>query len=133
MRRHLLALVFVVLLMAGCGSRSGGISEVASDDLRVRVESLRGATAAGDRAAAENLLAELRQRVAVLRSEGELSGSAARRILDAAAVVEVELAAMPTTTTTAPPPPTTQRSDDDDDDGGDGDRRGKGRGRKGDD
>lgn len=118
----MLAAAVMAVALAGCGSPSPGISEDAAAQLELRVEAVRNAAAARDRAGAEAALADLRRSVEALRSGDEINSDRATEILDAAATVEARLQSIPTTTTTTTtlPPPT--RDEDEDD------NRGRGRG-----
>jgi hypothetical protein len=105
MTRRLGALLLLLLILVGCGQEGAGIGQRASAALDPQVQQVRAAATRGDRAGAERELAELRQTVADLRAQEELSESAAARVLTAAAEVEARLeAALPPATQVAPPP-----------------------------
>ena len=87
----------LLLLLVGCGQEGAGIGESASAALAPQVQQVRAAATSGDRAGAARELAELRQMVTDLRQRGELSESAAARVLAAAAEVEARLGAGITT------------------------------------
>lgn len=91
MRRLGLLLLLPLLLLVGCGQEVAGIGESASAALDPHVQQVRAAATSGDHAGAVQELAELRQTVAELRQRGELSESAAARVLAAAAEVEAQL------------------------------------------
>ena len=96
----------LLLLLVGCGQEGSGIGQSASAVLNPQVQQVRAAATGGDRAGAARELAELRQTVADLRQRGELSESAAARVLAAAAEVEARLeAGMTPTTQVAPTTP----------------------------
>lgn len=98
--------LLVVLLLVGCGQEGTGIGQSASAALDPQVQQVRAAATSGDRAGAARELAELRQTVADLRQRGELSESAAARVLAAAADVEARLeAGITPATQVAPTPP----------------------------
>jgi predicted component of type VI protein secretion system len=129
MRRVLLATAMVAaglasVALAGCGSPSPGITEAASTQLELRVQSVRNAAEARDRALAEARLAELRRSVADFRARDEISKDRADKVLAAAVSVETRLQAIPTTTTTTTTTPPTTRDQDED-------RPGKDKGGKG--
>jgi predicted small lipoprotein YifL len=95
--RHRVASVVVLLLaisLVGCG-RESGVGQQASDKLTPGVQAIRAAAASGDREAATEKLAELRQTVAELRAAGQLSEAGAAKVLAATTDVEVQLAALP--------------------------------------
>lgn len=106
MRRRL---VFVLLLLVGCGQEGAGIGQRASAALDPHVQQVRAAATSGDRAGAARQLAELRQTVAELRQRGELSEPAAARVLAAAAEVEARLGAVATPATQVVPTISGQR------------------------
>ena len=93
MRRLGILLVLLPVLLAGCGQDGAGIGQSASAALDPQVQQVRDAATSGDHAGAARELAELRQMVADLRQQGELSESAAARVLAAAAEVEARLEA----------------------------------------
>lgn len=107
MKRATAVAVLMVGLVACGGTGSRAVSPSASVTLRADVQQIRVAAAAGDPTAATTKLAELRTRVATLRSEGQLSHAGAQRILAAANGVEQHLTLIATTTTTTAPPDTT--------------------------
>ena len=92
----------LLLLLVGCGQEGAGIGQSASAALDPQVQQVRAAATNGDPAGAARELAELRQTVAGLRQRGELSESAAARVLAAAAEVEARLAGITPTTQVAP-------------------------------
>jgi hypothetical protein len=103
------------ILAAGCGGGSG-INRQASEQLVTAVARVRAAARAHDVVGATARLGDVRRMVAVLRARGDLSDSAAGRILGAASAVATDLRLIPTTTTTTtsttttttptqPPPP----------------------------
>ena len=115
-------------LLAGCGDDGHRLSDEASALLAPRVEAIRSAAAAGDRAAAQVEAGRVRQKLAELQAAGTVDGAEADTVLKALASVEEQLGLLPepTTTTTATTTTTTAPSDKDDDEGkkkrkGDGD------------
>jgi hypothetical protein len=88
--------------VAGCGSNRR-LSGNAASVLRPDVDAVRQAAVAGDRPRTELELAVLRHDVEQLRAQRRLSNGETTEILDAANIVQVQVAAMPapTTTTTA--------------------------------
>ena len=106
MIRRLGYLLFpLLLLLVGCGQEGAGIGQSASAVLDPHVQQVRAAATRGDRAGAARELAELRQTVADLRQRGELSESAAAKVLAAAAEVEAQLEAITPATQVAPTTP----------------------------
>lgn len=93
MRRPGFLLLLLPLLLVGCGQDGAGIGQRASAALDPQVQQVRAAATSGDHAGAARELAKLRQTVADLRQQGELSESAAARVLAAAAEVEARLEA----------------------------------------
>ena len=81
----------VLLVLVGCGQEGAGIGDTASAALQPQVQQVRAAATSGDRAGAARELAELRQMVTDLRQRGDLSESAAAKVLAAAAEVEAQL------------------------------------------
>jgi hypothetical protein len=100
--------------LAGCGSSPPSITADASRQLDLQVQAVRMAVAAGNRAAAEGALAQVRKSVAELRSRDKISADRAAKVLDAAAAVEAKLGSMPTTTTTTTTTPPTTRDENKD-------------------
>jgi hypothetical protein len=108
------------LCAAGCGGRPG-IDRQASDQLASAVARVRAAARAHDVVGAKARLDDVRRMVVVLRAHGDLSQSAAGRILVAADAVGSDLRLIPTTTTststttttttTLPPPPAGKQKD----------------------
>ena len=92
----------LLLLLVGCGQEGAGIGQSASAVLDPQVQQVRAAASNGDPAGAARELAELRQTVAGLRQRGELSESAAAKVLAAAAEVEAQLAGITPATQVAP-------------------------------
>lgn len=92
----------LLLLLVGCGQEGAGIGQSASAALDPQVQQVRAAASNGDPAGAARELAELRQTVAGLRQRGELSESAAARVLAAASEVEARLAGITPATQVAP-------------------------------
>ncbi len=127
-RASLIAFFAFLFFFFGCGDPGGNLPDQAASALAPRVEAIRAAAAAGDRAGAQAGVDQLRAQLSELRGQGSLDAADAARVLDAVDAVEARLALLPapTTTTTAPPapPPADQE--------GDGDR-GKGKGHKHDD
>lgn len=104
MRRVAVAVaVAVVAALTGCGGDDPTVPAGAGAQLGARVAAIRQAATAGDRAAAELRLSELRQAVGELQGAGELAERTASRILARAAVVEANLTSLTTTTTTTQP------------------------------
>ena len=93
----------LLLVLVGCGQEDAGIGQTASAALNPQVQEVRSAAASGDRVGAARELAELRQTVADLRQRGELSESAAAKVLAAAAEVEAQLEAGMTPATQVAP------------------------------
>ncbi|MEO6469587.1 MAG: hypothetical protein ABIP21_10845 [Acidimicrobiia bacterium] len=105
--RAALVTVLVAVSLTACGSDTG-VSKTASSRLHAEITLLRAASTSGDRASARIALARVRAEIAQLRSRGELSADAVRRLRAATAAVEQQLSLLPeptttTTTTTAPP------------------------------
>jgi hypothetical protein len=125
-RAALVSFLACLFFFFGCGD-GRQLPDEARSALGPRVEAVRAAAAAGDRAGAQAGVDQLRADLSQLRGAGVLSEEDAARVLDAVDAVEARLALLPaptttTTATTAPPP---------NDQGGDGDedgRRGKGKG-----
>ena len=92
-----------LLLLVACGQEGAGIGQSASAALDPQVQQVRAAATSGDRAGAARELAELRQTVAELRQQGDLSEAGAARVLAAAAEVEARLAAGTTASTLVTP------------------------------
>lgn len=129
-RRVVAVLVTGALALGACGDDEP-ISDGAAVELRSKADALRASANARDADAVQARLADLRQSVARLREEGEITQDAADRVLRAAQDVEDTIGAITTTTTTtttAPPPPPRAEEDDDHDD-----EDGKGKGRRKDD
>ena len=103
MMRRFALLLLLLLLLVGCGEEGAGIGQSASAALDPQVQQVRAAASRGDRAGAARELAEMRQTVANLRQQGELSESAAARVLAAAAEVEARLEAGMTPATQVTP------------------------------
>ncbi len=101
MRRGSVAVVLVFTL-AGCGHGKPAISNDASKALQGKVAQIRVSASNRDASAVTTELAALRNQVADLQRNGQLSEQAAQKILDAATAVEHNLAVI-TTTTTSPP------------------------------
>jgi hypothetical protein len=110
------AAALAALALTGCGSSSPGISESASTQLELRVQAVRDAAVARDRALAEQKLADLVQSVNDLRSRDKISAGRAEKVLDATNSVRAQLLTIPTTTTTTttttPPRTTRERNED---------------------
>ena len=105
--RAALVTMLVTVSLAACGSSSTGVSKAASSRLHAEIILLRAASTSGDRTAARIALARVRAEIAQLRTRGELSADAVRRLRAAASAVERQLSLLPeptTTTTTAPSP-----------------------------
>ena len=100
--------MLLTMSLAACGSAGTGVSKTASSRLHAEISLLRAASTSGDRTAARIALARVRAEIAQLRTRGELSGDAVRRLRAAAAAVERQLSLLPepttTTTTTTPSP-----------------------------
>lgn len=109
MRRIRFVLLLLVLPLVGCGQEGTGIGQNASASLDPHVQQVRAAATSGDHAGAVRELAELRQTVAELRQRGELSESAAARVLAAAAEVQAQLEAGVTPATQVAPTSSGQR------------------------
>ena len=99
-------------LLAGCGEEDHRLPDEASALLAPRVEAIRSAAAAGDRATAQAEVSQVRRTLADLRAAGTIAASEADTVLLALAGVEQQLGLLPepttttttiTTTTTAPP------------------------------
>lgn len=127
-RASLVTLFAFLFFFFGCGDPDGKLPDQAASALQPRVEAIRAAAAAGDRAGAQAGVDQLRTQLSELRGSGVLGEDDAARVLDAVDAVEVRLALLPTTTTTTAPPPAIQ-----DDGGHDDEDRGKDRLRKHDD
>lgn len=126
-RPSLVALFAFLFFFFGCGDPDGKLPERAAGALAPRVEAIRAAATAGDRAGAQAGVDQLRSRLSDLRGQGVLDEDDAARVLDAVDAVEARLALLPTptTTTTIAPAPAVPADGDED--------RGKGKGRKDDD
>lgn len=97
MKRLVLSLLVTCALAAflgACGAQEG-IGEAASTALSPHVQAVRVAATRGDRDAGLAHLSALRQEVARLRSEGDLSRSGAATVLEAALDVERQLMLLP--------------------------------------
>ena len=132
-RTSLVALFTFLIFFFGCGDPGGKLPDEAAGALAPRVEAIRAAAAAGDRAGAQTGVDLLRTQVSELRGNDLLDDDDAARVLDAVQAVEARLALLPapTTTTTAPPPPVVEGGGDRDDKDDEDDDKGKER--KGDD
>ena len=108
-----LATGLAAVTLAGCGSSSPAITEDASLQLELRVQAVRDAAEARDRALADEKLAELIRSVNDFRRRDEISADRADKVLDAANTVRAQLLTIPTTTTTTTLPPTTREADED--------------------
>jgi hypothetical protein len=109
-----LATGLAAVTLAGCGSSSPAITEDASLQLELRVQAVRDAAEARDRALADEKLAELIRSVNDFRRRDEISAGRADKVLDAANTVRAQLLTIPTTTTTTTTlPPTTREPDED--------------------
>jgi hypothetical protein len=102
-KARLLPFVVVVgaLLLGGCGSGDRGVSASAGKLLNVQVDAIRASAAQADRSAAMQQLVLLRTSVDRLRSDGQLSASAADRIRRSADAVQSQLGLLPAPTTTS--------------------------------
>ncbi|MGH9037496.1 MAG: hypothetical protein ACRD0O_17200 [Acidimicrobiia bacterium] len=127
-RPSLVALFAFLFFFFGCGDPDGKLPDQAAGALAPRVEAIRAAATAGDRAGAQAGVDQLRAQLSELRGSGMLSEDDATRVLDAVDTVEARLALLPapTTTTTTASPPVVEND-------GDGDGKGRGKGRQGDD
>ena len=136
-RRIVVALGMVVL--GACGGDDPAVSDAARDALAPRVTEIRSLAESGEPDSASAKLQELRTAVEDLRAAGELSEEGAGSVLEAAALVETQLALITTTTTQAPPPDDEDEDEDEDDDEDDDededdrDRPGRGQGKPDDD
>ena len=113
----------VLVGLIGCGG-DAGINESASARLTPHVVALRAAAASGERPAAYEELAALRQAVSELRQGGQLNEGEANDVLTASVAVEAQLtsfvpspslstpATETTTTTTASLETTTTQGDE---------------------
>jgi hypothetical protein len=130
-RTSLVALFTFLFFFFGCGDPDGRLPDQATAALAPRVEAIRTAAAAGDRAGAQAGVDLLRVQLSELRGNGVLDEDDAARVLDAVDAVEARLTHLPapatTTTTTAPPPPAVEKDGDGEQD------EDKGKGRKHDD
>ena len=133
----LIAALVVAMGGAACGERRD-IAASASSTLQADLQQIRTAATAQNRPAALAALGRLRQRVDELRRQGEVSDERAGRILAAASAVEARLALVTTTTTTTttvttvPAVPRTLPAPllTEDPRGGDGEDKGRGKGRR---
>lgn len=107
-----LATGLAAVALAGCGSSSPSITEDASRQLEFRVQAVRDAAGARDRALADEKLAELIRSVNDFRRRDEISADRADKVLDAANTVRAQLLTIPTTTTTTTTLPPTTRDED---------------------
>jgi hypothetical protein len=127
-RAAVVAFFAFMFFFFGCGNGKQ-LPDEARSALGPRVEAIRTAAAAGDRAGAQAGVDQLRADLSHLRGAGVLGEEDAARVLDAVDAVEARLALLPapttTTTATTAPPPTPQ-------DPGDSERP-KGKGHKHDD
>ena len=80
----------ILVGLLGCGG-DAGIAESASARLTPHVVALRAAATSGERAAAYEELAALRQGITELRQAGQLSEGEAADVLAASAAVEAQL------------------------------------------
>ena len=96
--KRVLAVAILAVGLLGCGDDSRAMSPSAAAALQADVQNVRAAATAGDVASATQALSDLRARAATLRAQGELDDGAMERILSEAAVVEQNLALLPTTT-----------------------------------
>jgi hypothetical protein len=114
-RPSLVAFFAFLFFFFGCGDPDGKLPDQAASALAPRVEAIRAAAAAGDRAGAQAGVDQVRAQLSELRGNGVLAEDDAARVLDAVDAVEARLALLPapTTTTTAPPPPVVQNDGDD--------------------
>lgn len=102
--RRVAVVVLAAAALTGCGGDDPAVPAGAGAQLGARVAAIRQAATAGDRAAAELRLSELRRAVGEFQGAGGLADSTAARILARAAVVEANLTSLTTTTTTTQPP-----------------------------
>jgi hypothetical protein len=115
------AMIAAGALLAGCGDEDHRLSDEASALLAPRVQAIRSAAAAGDRAAAQAEAGRVRQTIADLQAAGAVDAAEADTVLEALASVEEQLGLLPeptttttaTTTTTGAPP---DKGDNDDED-----------------
>jgi hypothetical protein len=119
-------------LLAGCGDGNRSLSDEASAHLAPRVEAIRAAAAAGDRAAAQAEVGRVRQTLDDLQAAGAVDTAEAATVLSALAGVEQQLGLLPeptttTTATTAPAPAPRPVPPSDDGDEGEGPKKKKGR------
>ncbi len=110
---RLLVLLIALGALGSCGKEDGGLSDAASALLAPRVEAIKAAAAAGDRATAEAEAARLRQTLEELKTAGTIDTDEATRVLEALAGVEQQLGLIPTTTTTTAPAPVPLQDDAD--------------------
>ena len=118
-------------LLAGCGDGDRSLSDEASARLAPRVEAIRAAAAAGDRAAAQAEAGRVRQTLDDLQATGAIDTAEAATVLSALAGVEQQLGLLPepttTTTATTAPAPAPRPEPPSDDDEGEGPKKKKGR------
>jgi hypothetical protein len=104
-----IATAALAALLSGCGGPSA-ISRDASAQLVAAVGRVRAAAQAHDVATAQARLADVRRRVLLLRANGELTQTAAGRILSAADLVASDLPLATTSTSTTTSSTTTSTS-----------------------
>ncbi len=132
MRRPFRAATCAIALataVAGCGS-DRGLSDAARAELVPLVQRVERAAAAHDRPGAARALADLQRAVAASERAGDTGATRAAEIMQAAELVQRELALLPTTTTTTTT--TTPTTEPVGDGHGHGKKHGKGKGDNGD-
>jgi hypothetical protein len=102
-RAGLAVVVVFAFALAGCGHGKPAITKDASNTLQAKVAQIRISASNRDASAVTTELAALRNQVADLQRNGQLSPQAAQRILDAATGVDQNLSVITTTTTSSPP------------------------------
>jgi hypothetical protein len=122
------AMIAAGSLLAGCGDEDHRLSDEASALLAPRVEAIRSAAAAGDRAAAQAEADRVRQTLNDLQAAGAVDGAEAATVLKALESVEEQFGLLPEPTTTTTTTTTTAPSDEGDDDEGQGRKKRKGGG-----
>ncbi|MHB8465387.1 MAG: hypothetical protein ACYDH6_04745 [Acidimicrobiales bacterium] len=100
--------VALLVVCAACASGHPALTTDASTQLSTAVAAVRSDIGLGDLAGARQQLATLRQTVARLEQQGQLSSSRAAAVLSAADDVARQLQSVTTTTSTTEPPPSTE-------------------------
>ena len=92
-------------VVVACGPTPPPISQTASTSLSADLARVEQAAALHDRSGAQAELTILRNQVLAYEAAGQISRSRAGQLLHTSAMIEGDLALIPTTTTTSAPPP----------------------------